>query len=81
MNISIKFLGMHRILTNTGSLDMPITVGTTVQDALDYIRQRYPELNLEQGMVLPTVNHQVATLDRILKDKDTVEFLPLIAGG
>jgi molybdopterin converting factor small subunit len=81
MRVSIKFLGMHRILTNTGSLDMPINGSTTVQDALEYVRQRYPELNLEQGMVLPTVNHQVASMDRVLQDKDTVEFLPLIAGG
>jgi molybdopterin converting factor small subunit len=81
MKVFIKFLGMHRVVTNTGSLEMPINGSNTVLDALEYVRQRYPELNLEQGMVLPTVNHQVATLDRVLQDKDTVEFLPLIAGG
>jgi molybdopterin converting factor small subunit len=81
MMVSIKFLGMQRVLTKTDSIDMPITDKTKVNDALEYVRQRYPELPLEEGMVLITVNHEVATADRILRDKDTISFLPLIAGG
>jgi molybdopterin converting factor small subunit len=81
MMVSIKFLGMQRLLTNTDSLDMNITDKTKVNDALEYVRQRYPDLPLEEGMVLVTVNHEVATPDRILRDKDTISFLPLIAGG
>ena len=81
MVVSIKFLGMQRVLTNTDSIDMPITNKTKVNDALEYIRQQYPTLPLEEGMVLVTVNHEAASLDRILRDKDTISFLPLIAGG
>jgi molybdopterin converting factor small subunit len=81
MMVSIKFLGMQRTVTNTDSINMPITDKTKVNDALEYVRQRYPDLPLEEGMVLITVNHEVATLDRILRDKDTISFLPLIAGG
>jgi molybdopterin converting factor small subunit len=81
MMVSIKFLGMQRILTKTDGIDMHITDKTKVNDALEYVRQYYPELPLEDGMVLITVNHEVATADRILRDKDTISFLPLIAGG
>ena len=81
MMASIKFLGMQRLLTKTDSLDMPITDKTKVNDALEYVRQHYPELPLEEGMVLITVNHEVAAPDRMLRDKDTISFLPLIAGG
>jgi len=81
MNVSIKFLGMQRVITNTDSVDMPINGNTKVQDALKYIGRRYPDLSLEEGMVLVTVNHEVAAPEKILKDKDTVSFLPLIAGG
>ena len=81
MKVSIKFLGMQRVITKTDSLDMPININTKVQDALEYVRQRYPDLPLEEGMILMTVNHEVAARDRILNDKDTVSFLPLIAGG
>ena len=81
MIASIKFLGMQRTITKTDTINMTITEMTKVNDALEYVRQNYPELPLEEGMVLITVNHEVATPDRILKDKDTVSFLPLIAGG
>ena len=81
MKVSIKFLGMQRVITDTDSLEMPINGNTKVQDALEYVRQCYPDLPLEEGMVLITVNHEVATQDKVLKDKDTISFLPLIAGG
>jgi molybdopterin converting factor small subunit len=81
MVVSVKFLGMQRIVTNTDSIDMPITGNTKVNDALEYVRQQYPDLPLEEGMVLVTVNLEIASLDRILRDKDTISFLPLIAGG
>ena len=81
MVVSIKFLGMQRTVTNTDSINMPITDKTKVNDALEYVRQQYPDLPLEEGMVLVTVNLEIATLDRILRDKDTISFLPLIAGG
>jgi molybdopterin converting factor small subunit len=81
MMVSIKFLGMQRLLTNSDSIDMPITDKTNVNDALEYVRQQYPDLPLEEGMVIVTVNLEIATLDRILRDKDTISFLPLIAGG
>ena len=81
MQVSIKFLGMQRIITNTDNLDMPINGDTKVEEALEYVRQRYPDLPLEEGMVLVTVNHEVAAMNKILSDKDTISFLPLIAGG
>jgi molybdopterin converting factor small subunit len=81
MVVSIKFHGMQRIVTNTDSIDMPITEKTRVNDALEYVRQQYPALHLEEGTVVVAVNLEIASLDRILRDNDTVSFLPNIAGG
>ncbi len=81
MVVSIKFHGMQRVVTNTDSIDMPITVKTRVNDALEYVRQQYPALHLEKDTVIVAVNLEVASLDRILRDNDTVSFLPNIAGG
>jgi molybdopterin converting factor small subunit len=81
MMVSIEFLGMQREVTRTDSIDMPITEKTRVNDAFEYIRQQYPSLNLDDGMVLITVNHTMASPDKILKDSDTVSFLPSIGGG
>jgi molybdopterin converting factor small subunit len=81
MVVSIKFLGMQRVVTNTDSIERPINGNTRVNDALEYVRQQYPALQLEEGMVLVAVNLEIASLDRILRDNDTVSFLPNIAGG
>ncbi|MBC8274012.1 MAG: MoaD/ThiS family protein [Chloroflexi bacterium] len=81
MVVSIKFHGMQRVVTNTDSIDMPITEKTTVNDALEYVRQLYPSLHLEEGTIVVAVNLEIASLDRILRDNDTVSFLPNIAGG
>jgi molybdopterin converting factor small subunit len=81
MVVSIKFHGMQRVVTNTDSIDMPITGRTRVNDALEYVRQQYPALHLEEDTVIVAVNLEIASLDRILRDNDTVSFLPNIAGG
>jgi len=81
MKASIKFLGMHRIITKIDRLDMPINANTSVSDALEYTRERFPDLPIEKGMVIMTVNQEVSKPDRILRDRDIIEFLPLIAGG
>ena len=72
---------MQRVVTNTDSIDMPITEKTRVNDVLEYVRQQYPTLHLEEDMVVVAVNLEIASLDRVLRDNDTVSFLPNIAGG
>jgi molybdopterin converting factor small subunit len=79
--VSIEFFGMQRAVTKTDSIDMPITEKTRVTDALEYVRQRYPKLPLDQETLLITVNHEQASPDTMLKPNDTVSFLPAIGGG
>jgi molybdopterin converting factor small subunit len=81
MVVSIEFFGAQRIVTGTDGIDMPITAKTRVTDALEYVRQRYPDLHLDEGMVLITVNQEITSLDRVLRANDTVSFLPFISGG
>ena len=81
MVVSIKFLGVQRIATKTDGIEMPITEKTRVNDALEYVRRQYPDLRLDEGMILITVNQEIASVDRILRAHDTVSFLPFINGG
>ncbi len=81
MVVSIEFFGMQRVITKTDGINMPINEKTRVNDALEYVRRQYPTLPLDEGMVLVTVNQEMAPLDRILRANDTVSFLPFIHGG
>lgn len=81
MSVSIEFLGMQRIVTNTARIDMPVTAETKVSDALEYVRRQHPGLGLDEETMLIVVNLKTASLDTVLKDNDTVSFLPIIGGG
>ena len=81
MVVSIEFLGMQRMATKTNGMSMPITEKTRVKDALEYVRCQFPNLNLDVETTLVTVNHNKASLNRILRANDVVAFLPFIGGG
>ena len=80
-NISIHFFGIQRLATKTDSIDMPITETTCVSDALEYVRQRYPDIPLNKKTVLVTVNQEMASFETHLKENDVVLFIPFIGGG
>ena len=77
---SVEFLGFQRVITNTQSVDVPISETSRARDALEYIRRKYPELYLEDDVII-TVNNEVASPDSILKANDIILFLPVIGGG
>jgi len=72
---------MQRTLTGADSIEMPITKKTRVDDALEYVRKNHPQLELDEGMVLVTVNQEIAPRDHVLKADDAISFLPFISGG
>ena len=81
MNSLVEFLGTQRNITGTPEMDIPITEYPLVRDALDYIVSLYPDLNLSGESTIITVNGEVTSPDRELRDGDTVMFLPAIGGG
>jgi molybdopterin converting factor small subunit len=81
MTVRIEFLGMQRSITKTSAIDMPISEKTIVADVLEYVRGRYPDLPLDEKMILMIVNQGMTSPDTILKRNDTVSFLPAIGGG
>jgi molybdopterin converting factor small subunit len=62
-------------------LELPLNEGCSVSDVIAHLEQRFPALSLEVENVLVTVNHQEASLSRILRPGDVVAFLPHIGGG
>ena len=81
MRVSIHFHGTQCTITKTDSIHMPITERTCVTDALEYVKQRYPDLPLDKNTVLITINQEKASLETLLKENDIVLFIPHIGGG
>jgi molybdopterin converting factor small subunit len=81
MVVSIELFGIQRDIAKIEKVIMPITEKTPLRNALEYISKLYPDLVLDENMILMTVNHELAALDRVLKSNDTVFILPHIGGG
>jgi molybdopterin converting factor small subunit len=69
------------MITKIDGISMPINEKTRVSDVLEYVRDQYPALHLDDGIILITVNQEIASLDRMLRANDIVSFLPFISGG
>ncbi len=81
MVVSIDFCGIQRSLTGTKSIEMPIVAHTKVTDAYDYLKRQFPDLPLDEDMLLITVNQEISTMDSALASDDNISFLPHIGGG
>jgi molybdopterin converting factor small subunit len=81
MTVIIEFLGTQRALAGIDSIEMAITKKSRVSDALEYVIDKYPQLKLDKETALVVVNQQLASRDQVLKDKDTISFVPFISGG
>jgi molybdopterin converting factor small subunit len=81
MVVTIEFLGNQRVITGLERITMPITGKTVAGDVLKYVRDRHPELKLDEGLAIIAVNREVVPPDRVLKANDVVCFLPHIGGG
>jgi len=81
MVVSVQFFGVQRALTKTNEIQVPLTENGKVRDVFKYIRDRYPDLLLNEEGVLVTVNNKVSTMNHILNPNDNVAFLPHVGGG
>ncbi len=81
MVISVNFSGLQRKLTRKDQIKIPLSKETRVSDLLGYMRACYPELPLNENVLMITVNNQVSKLDRILESDDNISFIPHIGGG
>jgi molybdopterin converting factor small subunit len=79
--ITIEFFGMHGVIADTDRVQMPIGDKTTVNDAIDYVTQKYPDIIIHKQSILVAVNHEIAPLIKVLRANDTVSLLPPIGGG
>jgi len=81
MLVLIRFLGIQRQITETDRLEVAVKTKARVADVLAILNQEYPDLPISPKTCIVTVNKIVASLESSLEDKDTISFLPYLAGG
>ena len=81
MYVSVTFLGLQRAQAQTDRIQVPLSSETCVADLLSNIKESYPNLPFTDDGILVAVNNKVSSLERVLKNKDDVIFLPFLGGG
>jgi molybdopterin converting factor small subunit len=81
MYVLVTFLGLQRARAQTDQIQVPLARETRVVDLLSYIRESYPHLPFLNDGVLVAVNNKLSSMERVLKNKDNVTFLPFLGGG
>ena len=51
------------------------------KDCTSYLKKCYPNLPFPDDGILVAVNNKLSSMERILKNKDNVTFLPFLGGG
>jgi len=81
MYVSVTFLGLQRARAQTDQIKVLLSKGTRVADLLSYIKESYPNLPFPDDHILVAVNNKLSSMERVLKNKDNVTFLPFLGGG
>ena len=81
MYVLVTFLGLQRAQARTDQIKIPLAEETRVSDLLDFIKECHPELPFPENAILVAVNNKISSMERILKNKDNVIFLPFVGGG
>jgi len=81
MYVSVTFLGLQRVHTHIDQIRVPLARETRVADVLAYVKASYPDLPIADDAIVVAVNNKISTMERTLKNKDNVIFLPFLGGG
>ena len=81
VHVSVTFLGLQRAKAQTDQIQVSLSQETRVADLLTYIKECYPSLPFPDDGILVAVNNKLSSMERVLKNKDNVAFLPAIGGG
>jgi len=81
MEVSVQFFGAQRTLTRTRNLQVKLPEHGRVSDVCLYLKDRYPDLPLNEDDILITVNNMASGMNHILSQNDHITFLPHVGGG
>lgn len=81
MYVSVTFLGLQRAKAQSDQIEIRFSKKIRVADVLAYIKNHHPELPFPEDAVLVAVNNKISSMERVLKNRDNVTFLPFLGGG
>ena len=81
MNIQFECFGVLQRLCSDQPITISVPSGSTVDDALDLLAERFPEASDALERVACAVGDQILPRRSLLEGDTTVALLPPVAGG
>ncbi len=79
--ITLRLFAVFREALGTSTLTQEVPEGTTVEQVLVQLIDRFPALAGAESAVSFSVNHSYAAADTVLHAGDEVAFIPPVSGG
>lgn len=81
MKVKVKFFASHRRVVGKSELDIELAEEITVNQLIEIIMAKYPELKKLTEATIVSLNHNFVDGDELLKDGDEVALFPPVEGG
>ena len=81
MTIRVRFFAILKDKAGRGSVDLELSPGATVADALTLLSDSEVELVTWLPKVATAVNREYAAHDRVLNEGDELALIPPVSGG
>ncbi len=81
MNVKVRFFAAMREAMGRMEVALELPPGTTVQQLIEQIAERYPMLHPYLSAALVAVNRRYVLPQTELQDEDEVAFVPPVGGG
>lgn len=81
MKLKVKFFASFREIAKKESIELQVGKNSTVNDVLNILLNKFPELRKNKEHIIISLNHEYAKLTEKVKDGDELALLPPVSGG
>jgi len=81
VRVKVRFYSAHREIVGKAEEEIKIEKSITINDLMEKLIEKYPELEKIRDSTLYSLNHRYAKGDERLKDGDEIAIFPPVEGG
>ena len=80
MKIRVLAFGIARDITGTGTMEVELPEGATIDTVQQFFREKYPSLNRLSSLII-ALNAEYASGETVLRENDEIALIPPVSGG
>jgi molybdopterin converting factor small subunit len=81
LKIIVKVYGRYKDITGKETLQLDITDGNTLRDAIDVFVKRYPVTEKDKSRMIVTKNKMYTSYDTTITEEDEITIAPPVVSG